>query len=57
LGSTFFGIVLNFGVLNTFMSMIDKSNTLGSAKGRVLLQEVRRRRMLLATLRSFTLAP
>ncbi|GED46491.1 hypothetical protein HME01_23430 [Vreelandella aquamarina] len=57
LGSTLFGIVLNFGVLNLFMSMIDKSNTLGSAQGRVWLQEVRRRRMLLATLRGFTLAP
>lgn len=57
LGSTLFGIVLNFGVLNLFMSMIDKSNTIGSAQGRVWLQEVRRRRMLLATLRGFTLAP
>ncbi|AZM97592.1 hypothetical protein [Vreelandella venusta] len=57
LGSTLFGIVLNFGVLNLFMSMIDKANTLGSAQGRVWLQEVRRRRMLLATLRGFTLAP
>lgn len=57
LGSTLFGIVLNFGVLNLFMSMIDKANTLGSAQGRAWLQEVRRRRMLLATLRGFTLAP
>ncbi|MGO2006523.1 hypothetical protein [Vreelandella alkaliphila] len=57
LGSTLFGIVLNFGVLNLFMSMIDKANTLGSAQGQVWLQEVRRRRMLLATLRGFTLAP
>lgn len=57
LGSTLFGIVLNFGVLNLFMTMIDKANTLGSAQGRVWLQEVRRRRMLLATLRGFTLAP
>lgn len=57
LGSTLFGIVLNFGVLNLFMSMIDKANTLDSAQGRVWLQEVRRRRMLLATLRGFTLVP
>lgn len=57
LGSTLFGIVLNFGVLNLFMSMIDKANTLGSAQGRAWLQKVRRRRMLLATLRGFTLAP
>lgn len=57
LGSTLFGIVLNFGVLNLFMSMINKANTLGSAQGREWLQEVRRRRMLLATLRGFTLAP
>ena len=57
LGSTLFGIVLNFGVLNLFMSMIDKANTLGAAQGRVWVQEVRRRRMLLATLRGFTLAP
>ncbi|RUR30336.1 hypothetical protein ELY33_11080 [Vreelandella andesensis] len=57
LGSTLFGIVLNFGVLNLFMSMIDKANTLGSAQGQAWLQEVRRRRMLLATLRGFTLAP
>lgn len=57
LGSTLFGIVLNFGVLNLFLSMIDKANTLGSAQGRAWLQEVRRRRMLVATLRGFTLAP
>ncbi|MCD6010099.1 hypothetical protein [Halomonas sp. IOP_31] len=57
LGSTLFGIVLNFGVLNLFMSMIDKANTLGSAQGKVWLQQVRRRRMFLATLRGFTLAP
>jgi len=57
LGSTLFGIVLNFGVLNLFMSMIEKANTLGAAQGRAWVQEVRRRRMLLATLRGFTLAP
>ncbi|RDB42514.1 hypothetical protein DU490_12765 [Halomonas sp. DQ26W] len=56
-GSTLFGIVLNFGVLNLFMSMIEKANTLGAAQGRVWVQRVRRRRMLLATLRGFTLAP
>ncbi|WP_197053346.1 hypothetical protein [Litchfieldella xinjiangensis] len=57
LGSTLFGIVLNFGVLNLFMSMINSANTLGSAQGRVWLQQVRHQRMLLATLRGFTLAP
>ena len=57
LGSTLFGIVLNFGVLTLFITMIDKANTLASAQGRTWLQEARRRRMLLATLRGFTLAP
>lgn len=57
LGSTLFGIVLNFGVLNLFLSMIDKANTLSSAQGRVWLQQLRRQRMLLATLRGFSLAP
>ena len=57
LGSTLFGIVLNFGVLNLFISMIEKANTLGAAQGRVWVQQARRRRMLLATLRGFTLAP
>lgn len=57
LSSTLFGIVLNFGVLNLFMSMIDKANTMGSAQGREWLQRMRRKRMLLATLRGFTLAP
>ncbi|MDT8895733.1 hypothetical protein RSO41_13830 [Halomonas sp. I1] len=57
LGSMLFGIVLNFGVLNLFLSMIDKANTLDSAQGRAWLQRVRRRRMLVATLRGFTLAP
>jgi hypothetical protein len=57
LGSTLFGIVLNFGVLNLFISMIEKANTLGAAQGRAWVQQARRRRMLLATLRGFTLAP
>ncbi|PMR72130.1 hypothetical protein C1H69_22190 [Billgrantia endophytica] len=56
-GSTLFGIVLNFGVLNLFVSMIEKANTLGAAQGRQWVQQARRRRMLLATLRGFTLAP
>ncbi|TDA95386.1 hypothetical protein [Halomonas marinisediminis] len=57
IGATLFGIVLNFGVLNLFMSMIDKANTLSAAYGQAWLRDVRRRRMLLATLRGFTLAP
>jgi len=57
LGATLFGIVLNFGVLNLFVSMIEKANTLGEARGQESLHRVRRRRMLLAALRGFTLAP
>lgn len=57
LGSALFGIILNIGVLNLFAAMIEKSNTLGAAQGRLWLQQVRRRRMMLALLRGFALAP
>ncbi|MDI5934447.1 hypothetical protein [Halomonas kalidii] len=57
LGSALFGIILNIGVLNLFAAMIEKSNTLGAAQGRAWVQRARRRRMLLALLRGFSLAP
>lgn len=56
-GSALFGIVINIGVLNLFATMIDKSNTLKAADNRVWVQKVRRRRMILALLRGFSLAP
>lgn len=56
LGTALFSIILNIGVLNLFASMIEQSNTLAAAQGRVWLQRVRRRRMMLALLRGFALA-
>lgn len=57
LGSGLFGVILNIGVLNLFAGMIEKSNTLAAANGREWVQRVRRRRMLMAVLRGFSLAP
>lgn len=57
LGSTLFGVILNIGVLNLFAAMIEQNNTLAAAQGRAWLQRVRRRRMMLALLRGFALAP
>ncbi|MFB9868024.1 hypothetical protein [Vreelandella sulfidaeris] len=57
LGSALFGIILNIGVLNLFAAMIEKSNTLSAAQGRAWVQEARQRRMMLALLRGFSLAP
>ncbi|PRY65527.1 hypothetical protein B0H98_10250 [Vreelandella songnenensis] len=57
LGSALFGIILNIGVLNLFAAMIEKSNTLEAAQGRTWVREARRRRMMLALLRGFALAP
>jgi hypothetical protein len=57
LGSALFGIILNIGVLNLFAAMIEKSNTLGAAQGRAWVQQARQRRMMLALLRGFSLAP
>ncbi|MBZ5487798.1 hypothetical protein HW452_09695 [Halomonas aquamarina] len=57
LGSALFGIILNIGVLNLFAAMIEKSNTLEAAQGRAWVREARRRRMMLALLRGFALAP
>ncbi|GHE22791.1 hypothetical protein [Halomonas urumqiensis] len=57
LGSALFGIILNIGVLNLFAAMIEKSNTLAAAQGRLWVQQARRRRMMLALLRGFALAP
>ncbi|MGQ4876964.1 hypothetical protein ACOJCM_00125 [Billgrantia sp. LNSP4103-1] len=56
-GSALFGIILNIGVLNLFAGMIEKSNTLSAAQGRAWVQRARRRRMMLALLRGFSLAP
>ncbi|TLF47448.1 hypothetical protein FEI13_15305 [Halomonas urmiana] len=57
LGSALFGIILNIGVLNLFAAMIEKSNTLAAAQGRQWVQQARQRRMMLALLRGFALAP
>ena len=57
LGSGLFGVILNIGVLNLFAGMIEKSNTLDAAQGREWVQHTRRRRMLMALLRGFSLAP
>lgn len=57
LGSALFGIILNIGVLNLFAAMIEKSNTLNAAQGRAWIQHARQRRMMLALLRGFSLAP
>ncbi|UYF98437.1 hypothetical protein [Halomonas sp. GD1P12] len=56
-GSILFGIILNIGVLNLFAAMIEKSNTLEAAQGRAWVREARQRRMMLALLRGFALAP
>ncbi|MFG6666638.1 hypothetical protein ACGK9R_05980 [Halomonas sp. HNIBRBA4712] len=56
-GSMLFGIILNIGVLNLFAAMIEKSNTLEAAGGRVWVRQARQRRMMLALLRGFSLAP
>ncbi|MGM0984225.1 MAG: hypothetical protein ACQEXG_12505 [Pseudomonadota bacterium] len=57
LGSALFGIILNIGVLNLFAAMIEKSNTMAAAQGRLWVQQARQRRMMLALLRGFSLAP
>ncbi|WP_240724517.1 hypothetical protein [Halomonas borealis] len=57
LGSGLFGVILNIGVLNLFAGMIEQSNTLAAAEGRDWVQKARRRRMLMALLRGFSLAP
>jgi hypothetical protein len=56
-GSALFGIILNIGVLNLFAGMIEKSNTLVAAQGRSWVRQARQRRMMLALLRGFSLAP
>ncbi|SDL75144.1 hypothetical protein SAMN05192555_106267 [Franzmannia pantelleriensis] len=56
-GSALFGIILNIGVLNLFAGMIEKSNTLAAAQGRAWVRNARQRRMMLALLRGFSLAP
>ncbi|MBZ0331992.1 hypothetical protein KZO25_16875 [Halomonas sp. ANAO-440] len=56
-GSALFGIILNIGVLNLFAGMIEKSNTLAAAQGRAWVRQARQRRMMLALLRGFSLAP
>ncbi|MDX1369482.1 hypothetical protein [Pseudomonas sp.] len=57
LGAGLFGVILNIGVLNLFAGMIEKSNTLAAANGREWVRETRRRRMLMAVLRGFSLVP
>ncbi|NIC03898.1 hypothetical protein [Billgrantia bachuensis] len=57
IGSALFGVILNIGVLNLFAAMIEKSNTLVAAQGRAWVQQARQRRMMLALLRGFALAP
>lgn len=57
LGSAAFGVILNIGVLGLVASLIDKGNTLEAANGREWVRLARRRRMLMALLRGFALAP
>lgn len=57
LGAAVFGMIVNIGVLNLFGTMVQRSNSLKAAGGNVRIQKVRERRMILAILRGFALAP
>lgn len=57
LGTALFGMIINVGVLSLFTTMVSRSNTLQSANGSAAVQEARERRMALAILRGFALAP
>lgn len=57
LGTALFGMIINVGVLSLFTTMVGRSNTLQSAQGNAAVQEARERRMALAILRGFALAP
>lgn len=57
LGSALFGMIVNIGVLNLFGAMIQRSNSLKAAGGDRAIQAVRERRMIMAMLRGFSLAP
>lgn len=56
-GATAFGIILNLGVIALLGVMSLKGNTLEAAGGHEIVQRVRRRRMLTAVLRGFSLSP
>lgn len=57
LGAALFGLIINVGVLNLFGAMVQRSNSLKAAGGSAEVQQVRERRMMLALLRGFALAP
>jgi len=57
LGTALFGMIINVGVLSLFTTMVVRSNTLQAANGSVEIQDARERRMALAILRGFALAP
>src|SRR5699024_9311278 len=50
-------MIINVGVLSLFTTMVVRSNTLQAANGSVEIQDARERRMALAILRGFALAP
>src|SRR5699024_2052575 len=57
LGTALFGMIINVGVLSLFILMVARSNTLKSANDNLAVQAARERRMSLAILRGFALAP
>lgn len=57
LGTALFGIIINVGVLGLFGAMAQRSNSLKAAHGHVEIQQARERRMMMAILRGFALAP
>lgn len=57
LGSALFGMIVNIGVLNLFGAMVQRSNSLKAAGGVKAIQSIRERRMMMAMLRGFSLAP
>lgn len=56
LGSGLLSVVLNFGAVNLLGGMVDANNTLERAGGDERVVAIRRRRMLLALLRGFSVA-
>lgn len=56
LGSALLSVVLNFGAVNLLGGMVDANNTLQRAGGDERVVAIRRRRMLLALLRGFSVA-
>lgn len=57
LGANLFGLILSFGTLQLLGAMTRRANTLATAGGDERVRAVRERRMLLAVLRGFAMAP